>query len=763
MCGTVEEVIENLRRCVTEAAPTLSVQQMVELLEFVAVQQAGPVLSGLSEPNNLHRVQDIALFCHRQPFVVSKDGIRALADLVRHAEAFSTIDGNPFAYPLTSLEYQLWVLVEGALNTAAAIASFDGDVIACFEALQEHGPVRNDYLKRLYAQQSLQDASAWSRAKANAGRGIQFVRCRVAFHSLDLRVCISCLVALAVALSLLCVSGIAGSIETIQIAHPARDGIAESVQMMHIETPTVEARRLASLEADCGLLPSLILFNTWHKSGTHLARSIFTSLSRVCPREQITLVRDEQLECTHLCERRPLGANLSNRRGLITLDTVRSAAVVHLNSASYMHLHVEEACIAALPVARARFVHFIREPFQMVASFFLFHLSGQECEFADMRVVCASMRMAAADLRGVRRPYMTPALLGALKLSADKLLHSPLPQMVRMHRALSGMDHVLTLRLESFEHTFGNVASQLLQFLGVPVNIMLHRALKEALRPHDVSSWSSDKRLSNMHVNPGRSLGLSPRQILYALTTEASMPRQALRNMSYALGYRPDEVDALAVGTHGVKDSVLVAAQETGDKVDAAVARANAVQSWLHGANAGHCGHTVIGASYDCQTGTQGAFGLSRRAASSQMTAIATCLLMCQRCNRCNYITVNRAMRDCSWYQSCSMDHLHRNYVGFLSGPVSRMANTDSKRVQKQHVLLFMHLEKTAGTLVRNVVTLRGWHMTGYCEDAQSIIDDVRRRLVLLNEPRIFVEHHCRIDWCVGGLHSLELAHTVTR
>ena len=48
-----------------------------------------------------------------------------------------------------------WVLVEGALNTATAIARFDGDAIACFEAVDRPGSVRSKYLRRGYARDAL--------------------------------------------------------------------------------------------------------------------------------------------------------------------------------------------------------------------------------------------------------------------------------------------------------------------------------------------------------------------------------------------------------------------------------------------------------------------------------------------------------------------------------------------------------------------------------------------------------------------------------
>jgi len=142
----VEEIIERLHNYLHKALASMPTKRMVDLLEFIASQNAG-----IAATDNTVRRQVIAECCRKRPFVLSGEGIDALVDLVRHAEAACTIEGNPFAYPLKSLEYLTWALVEGALNTAAAIAMFEGDAIACFEAIDKPGTVRSKYFRRGYA------------------------------------------------------------------------------------------------------------------------------------------------------------------------------------------------------------------------------------------------------------------------------------------------------------------------------------------------------------------------------------------------------------------------------------------------------------------------------------------------------------------------------------------------------------------------------------------------------------------------------------
>ena len=90
----------------------------------------------------------------------------SLCKLSRHCLQKSEAQGN-------SAEHQLWLLSSGALNTAAAIADFDGDSTRCFEALDPQtggGLERGKYLQRHYAMKAMrkhvdeQQAAAAARA-----------------------------------------------------------------------------------------------------------------------------------------------------------------------------------------------------------------------------------------------------------------------------------------------------------------------------------------------------------------------------------------------------------------------------------------------------------------------------------------------------------------------------------------------------------------------------------------------------------------------
>jgi hypothetical protein len=190
------------------------------------------------------------------------------------------------------------------------------------------------------------------------------------------------------------------------------------------------------------------------------------------------------------------------------------------------------------------------------------------------------------------------------------------------------------------------------------------------------------------------------------------------------------------------------------------------VDSWLNGAKKGFCGHTIAGSRHECRTSGRGSIGLSMQAARSLRSAVRVCLNECAKCERCNYITVNPEVRDCSWYATCNMDRLLTEYHGFLSAPVvtkrhvaalsqlrGRLAPSSaatSRRsgtlAEPQKVILFMHMEKTAGTTVRSWFKQHRWNLTNYCASIPAIRGELVE-LLRANHKRIFVEHHCGLDW----------------
>ena len=140
------DLMQRVQVAVFEALPGLPVERLVQLLEFDAVQHSGSNFNA----DNQSKALEIAAFCKDKPFPYSTQGVNSFARLARHALGA----GNGEA---TSPEHQLWLLVSGALNTAAAIRAHDGDAVKCFDTIRTDGSVRGRYVQRWYATHAMQD------------------------------------------------------------------------------------------------------------------------------------------------------------------------------------------------------------------------------------------------------------------------------------------------------------------------------------------------------------------------------------------------------------------------------------------------------------------------------------------------------------------------------------------------------------------------------------------------------------------------------
>jgi hypothetical protein len=56
-------------------------------------------------------------------------------------------------------------------------------------------------------------------------------------------------------------------------------------------------------------------------------------------------------------------------------------------------------------------------------------------------------------------------------------------------------------------------------------------------------------------------------------------------------------------------------------------------------------------------------------------------------------------------------------------------------------------MEKMAGTVVRSWFEQHRWQKTGYCEKISPTVQGELIKLLRANLKRIFVEHHCGLDW----------------
>lgn len=183
--------------------------------------------------------------------------------------------------------------------------------------------------------------------------------------------------------------------------------------------------------------------------------------------------------------------------------------------------------------------------------------------------------------------------------------------------------------------------------------------------------------------------------------------------------------------------------------------RSSSASEWIADARPGFCAATSSAGTEFCDlNAAQGSWGVSASAASTLNRTVEICLQKCAQCPRCNYITVNPSIRDCSWYHSCDLQRLKTKHEGFLSGRAQVARQQLRQQIARRpSVVLFMHLEKTGGTMARGAFISRGWNATSYgMSDKPSewgrgnIFRNVYARLVH-GETRIFVERHWHISW----------------
>ena len=160
------DVSEKVRDALIEALPNLAEAELVDLLEFVYTQHSGSNFNA----DNTSKAHATAVFVESRPFAISKRGVASLCKLARYSLEKS--EGKPKE---NNAEHQLWLLMSGALNTAAAIADFDGDAAGMFDAAVNDGVVRGKYVARHFATVAMRDfveKTAAQRELCDAGRTV---------------------------------------------------------------------------------------------------------------------------------------------------------------------------------------------------------------------------------------------------------------------------------------------------------------------------------------------------------------------------------------------------------------------------------------------------------------------------------------------------------------------------------------------------------------------------------------------------------------
>jgi len=162
-------------------------------------------------------------------------------------------------------------------------------------------------------------------------------------------------------------------------------------------------------------------------------------------------------------------------------------------------------------------LHFVREPFELAASFYLFHLAGNECT-KEYATFCNQLQHESLQA-GVLR-------------TAQHLLYAELPNMIREYRALQGKPNALTLRLEDWDNAFSATLDSMLRFLSVNTSSAAGTSLRlKAL--HADMHGGSVMSPHTTHTNLSRDVEFK----IYKTLLMNHQICRALANYTYALGY----------------------------------------------------------------------------------------------------------------------------------------------------------------------------------------------------------------------------------
>ena len=129
----------------------------------------------------------------------------------------------------------------------------------------------------------------------------------------------------------------------------------------------------------------------------------------------------------------------------------------------------------------------------------------------------------------------------------------------------------------------------------------------------------------------------------------------------------------------------------------------------------GYCGTTEFSSRQAaCSTDSKGAWHISRALNDTQ--ARDYCAMRCRRCERCNYVSVSKLWKDCSWFNECDLTTLGTAVSGYVSTAVTASRRPLRSRLHRRRinssqyhptVLIIYHVSKTGGTALTRL--LEGW------------------------------------------------------
>ena len=195
------------------------------------------------------------------------------------------------------------------------------------------------------------------------------------------------------------------------------------------------------------------------------------------------------------------------------------------------------------PREGVRFVHMLREPLQLVASYYAYHTTGAIGGESNLTY-----------WKSYQQNLTQLSLADGLAVVAKLVMEEQLPAMVKVHDHLvqsgrgtttssGSLTHygadVLEMRMEDFEANFDETIASLLSHSGISADCAAEgQPLRTALAKHDVSRFSSEQIARNRHISRGDGSGPTLEdEALHELLTGDEALRSSLKDFGMRLGY----------------------------------------------------------------------------------------------------------------------------------------------------------------------------------------------------------------------------------
>ena len=274
------------------------------------------------------------------------------------------------------------------------------------------------------------------------------------------------------------------------------------------------------------------VFIRYHKTGCVLTRELMNEIDGQCGIPSQSLPQNES-------------GLLPAQMSVIGAAAVAAKRCTNLKVAldgNNLHLYPAEVVRSLTrPREGVRFVHMLREPLRLVASYYAYHVEGAMGGENNLSY-WTSFRSRLTNL----------SVSDGVAVVAQMLSGDQLPTMVSMHRQLvwsgranmSGRGDVMEMRMEEFEADFNSTVASLLAHVGVSAGCAKDgQPLQAALARHDVYALSARERVQLDHTHWSAKRGSDMEaEALHALLHGNQTLRHSLKKFGVQLGYKyPDD------------------------------------------------------------------------------------------------------------------------------------------------------------------------------------------------------------------------------